>query len=945
MAYGELYRFVFDAANGPQVTISILKDGYGGSVKRRAIGGNAVLKRERNGFILGSSLSWQAECVEEDEFAELYTTDPVAYQVALYFNTRRVWVGYLTAELYSAPWRDAPYDVTLTASDNFFPLKDLTWTSVGDIAIDSLLAKLLKPCGLTLFNGENAGVTVIYHSALKSDRKFLHLINVNVDHLAGKSYYEVLNMTLESLHAVVYSLGASYVLSRETDISGLTSLDWLNFGSLADSGNELYSVGQLSMEISPAKKSLELTLDSGEPKECLPMIATSSWFLDSGATIGNDFGGQYIGFPGNSKKEAAYAQLTDTDLGLEGTYSQANYTLQVRATLFSGYYIFPVISISVSINVDGSDPVTLYLNDQGAWSTEYPISNTVLCAPILKPENSNDIVSLSFRLPQKADGTWPYIRLKMMRVMFVNAAKCVAHIYNASLRRSSGDLPEAMTTRIILDNNARGAADGVSLCFGSNGLFNNVIDASGFTSTAIPESKTFEDFMAIDNALSIALPRIRLSGVVAFRNPASWCLPLLIQTNHDNATNLKYVVEECSFNLISGEIDLSMLSLPAAALSYTELTTSDVYGQSSGGSGGSGSSSGSSSSSSSKGEKGDQGEKGEKGDQGEKGEKGDKGDDGVGIKSVTQTTTSTADGGENVVTVELTDGTSSQFKVRNGSKGSPGKDGNNGADGTDGAAAGFDTPTAEAEWTSGPTPTASVTASGPDTAKKFAFSFALPKASGVADYDARLQARPLLRMKRGTPNEQEPVNRIIVSHPLLTSTAYEVVLMRYRRYNKTKRGTDQYDNKLFIAKKGWFVALGDKKITDHVAFTVTGTSGKAAIEVSDLRDFIVKRFMTDSNHTQAELFGRTYEQWAAESNSDRGFGGLKKTRQRFGLAIRYVNPAFTALLDSSKTLGNTTMELSDAPRYLYSDVAPIDVRLFTKGENNLMSEIWIGLVY
>lgn len=349
-----------------------------------------------------------------------------------------------------------------------------------------------------------------------------------------------------------------------------------------------------------------------------------------------------------------------------------------------------------------------------------------------------------------------------------------------------------------------------------------------------------------------------------------------------------------------------------------------------------GSSSGSSSSSSSK---------GEKGDQGEKGEKGDKGDDGVGIKSVTQTTTSTADGGENVVTVELTDGTSSQFKVRNGSKGSPGKDGNNGADGTDGAAAGFDTPTAEAEWTSGPTPTASVTASGPDTAKKFAFSFALPKASGVADYDARLQARPLLRMKRGTPNEQEPVNRIIVSHPLLTSTAYEVVLMRYRRYNKTKRGTDQHDNKLFIAKKGWFVALGDKKITDHVAFTVTGTSGKAAIEVSDLRDFIVKRFMTDSNHTQAELFGRTYEQWAAESNSDRGFGGLKKTRQRFGIAIRYVNPAFTALLDSSKTLGNTTMELFDAPRYLYSDVAPIDVRLFTKGENNLMSEIWIGLVY
>jgi len=45
---------------------------------------------------------------------------------------------------------------------------------------------------------------------------------------------------------------------------------------------------------------------------------------------------------------------------------------------------------------------------------------------------------------------------------------------------------------------------------------------------------------------------------------------------------------------------------------------------------------------------------------------------GVGIASVTQTTTSTEDGGENVVTVRLTNGTSYTFKVRNGSKGADG---------------------------------------------------------------------------------------------------------------------------------------------------------------------------------------------------------------------------------------------------------------------------------
>ena len=51
------------------------------------------------------------------------------------------------------------------------------------------------------------------------------------------------------------------------------------------------------------------------------------------------------------------------------------------------------------------------------------------------------------------------------------------------------------------------------------------------------------------------------------------------------------------------------------------------------------------------------------------------GADGVGIASVVQTTTSSADGGSNVITVTLTDGTSSTFTVKNGSKGSTGADG------------------------------------------------------------------------------------------------------------------------------------------------------------------------------------------------------------------------------------------------------------------------------
>lgn len=85
----------------------------------------------------------------------------------------------------------------------------------------------------------------------------------------------------------------------------------------------------------------------------------------------------------------------------------------------------------------------------------------------------------------------------------------------------------------------------------------------------------------------------------------------------------------------------------------------------------------------------------------------------------------------------------------------------------------------------------------------------------------------------------------------------------------------------------------------------------------------------------------------------RGFGVEYKTRKRFGIAIRYVNPSFTALVDSTKTLSNTTMELTDSsgnkvPRYIYSDVAPLDVELQDTryrqtGQTMIRGGMWFGV--
>lgn len=93
--------------------------------------------------------------------------------------------------------------------------------------------------------------------------------------------------------------------------------------------------------------------------------------------------------------------------------------------------------------------------------------------------------------------------------------------------------------------------------------------------------------------------------------------------------------------------------------------------------------------------------------------------DGVGIASVEQTTTSADDGGDNVITVTLTNGQKYTFVVKNGSKGSTGKGGTNGKDGTNAYITGA---TASVDANVG-TPSVKVTLGGTASERTFAFDF------------------------------------------------------------------------------------------------------------------------------------------------------------------------------------------------------------------------------
>ena len=134
--------------------------------------------------------------------------------------------------------------------------------------------------------------------------------------------------------------------------------------------------------------------------------------------------------------------------------------------------------------------------------------------------------------------------------------------------------------------------------------------------------------------------------------------------------------------------------------------------------------------------KGDKGDKGDTGTQGPQGETGPAGQDGESAGFGTPTATIDSNTGTPGVTVTASGPDTAKifsFAFTNlkgekgdtgaaGADGAPGKDGTNGTDGADGQAAGFGTPTATIDSNTG-TPGVTVTASGPDTAKVFAFAF------------------------------------------------------------------------------------------------------------------------------------------------------------------------------------------------------------------------------
>lgn len=599
MAYAVKYLFKFQSSNGTVREIRVLKDGYSGDVIQRPLGRAPVIKKEKNGGIHGTSLTFYAECHIDREYIEFYTSDPKEYRVDVYAGSTLLWQGYITPELYSEPDIAPPYDVQVVATDGVGELKLYDFAPQGTVTLRALLTYLLGYTGLT------TDVNLV--SSLKPGSRgagALLDMQICVDYLAGKTCYEALTYILTTLHATITRWGGAWVLVRETNVTftsdkvryfNTSGNSALLTGSVQTLGAmraaPAWPVGQLSTVIDPAKNKVVVQAP-WHPVTCLQnpdMTSDASWAKSNGATYVTD------GYQ--------MPQTTPTP-GITQTISMTGLrvpmSLRVRATGLSSLIgLSPIAWLGVVLTYTvGNVTYYLYKDDSGApvWRPE--AGGNLDFEKSLVTWNATEIEAEELsveNIPAFVQGnTFP------AGTLAVNIGGFGIKVYSAYLDVT---LPKGYADILRIDNGARGEGDTVEIAIGRvtsevayyQRFLQGLLLDSGSLITAFSDANftTAMDYLALisrDYALSAALPRALAKGTVYLESSIG--MPPLVFAKG----GLNYWLETWSWDLYEDELEIDARTLPSASLTVQSETIqesdgSTVSSSSSGSSGGGSSSS------------------------------------------------------------------------------------------------------------------------------------------------------------------------------------------------------------------------------------------------------------------------------------------------------------------------------------------------------------------
>lgn len=262
MSYGLKYILTWWSEKGNDCKIEVYKKGYAGASKLKKMGSapTLVIDNADNG-VMGTSLQFSIQADTDGELQELYTTDSKMYKVLLYRNDAVIWSGYLLQELYSEEYIAAPYDVSVTATDQLALLKDEPYKPLGRVSLLRIIANALSATEIEI----GFAVQSSLRPEVQSSGTFLNYANVDDRGFADKTAYEVLEEVLMTLNMTICQQDNKWYLVRLNDINAaIYAFDKnLQYTGMEDATvaqigqmyvNQIYPVGNLLLTKQAAKK-------------------------------------------------------------------------------------------------------------------------------------------------------------------------------------------------------------------------------------------------------------------------------------------------------------------------------------------------------------------------------------------------------------------------------------------------------------------------------------------------------------------------------------------------------------------------------------------------------------------------------------------------------------------------------------------------------------------
>lgn len=579
-SYGTIYEFRFDDINGDDVDIFIAKKNYTGSVTRRALGRTPILKRERSGNILGTSLEIYAECKVDGEFAQLYTSSADEFRVEVYKRQNLLWRGFVSPELYSEPDIAPPYDVQIIATDGLGELKDRDYRFYGKATLRNHIQHALAPTSL------QGDITLISSLSWEDDTSanapssLLEMVT-DLSHLKEESCYDVLQSILTSLNACITQQDGSWMVIRESDLYLNTlQLPPALFGSMTKA--QWWPVGNMSTDIIPAKKEVSVVHENQYRENILPPISmgvAAGWEIGVGCYYSSAEGGWIV------PPQTGLSYRIDAH-----QYPlQSNLLLRIKARCLAIEGRDDVSKLSVYMERDYAGSTTYLIRDYSPqedrvimrWHDEMMGYVYAWDAPFVEQDTEPAVHDLEILVPLSGETLAESLNIVIGNPYPSPYLLCIYSIELTQAEQTPGSRLTAIIangarekmneSKVILSSSANPSLP--DLQYGILRLDGGVVEWHTPATTA-PDLLSFA---ARDLAMQVALPRMRYRGKLNVPSFAFPRIPVLFQRD-----NTYYFLNTYSYDLLNSELEVELISIPNAQVHIESETVVELPSSGSG---------------------------------------------------------------------------------------------------------------------------------------------------------------------------------------------------------------------------------------------------------------------------------------------------------------------------------------------------------------------------